>query len=160
MYKPSSLTLLLRQSLNNLRRDKRYKKYKIKLNRHIDNLVKVIYKHYYDLVVTKIKYINIYKSFDKYCIRRYHFYDVVITKMFKDFIKFFVNKTGKSKSIYDIINGYLIVIFCYGLLVNIGLGVFDVELSFKNVVISGVWFYFIKEELLSYILLLVRGVRQ
>ena len=160
MYKLSSLTLLLRQSLNNLRRDKRYKKSKIKLNKRRDTLVKVIYKCYYDLVVIKIKYVNLYKSFDKYCIRRYRFYDAVTTKMFKDFVKFFVNKTGKSKSILDIINGYLIVIFCYGLLVNIGLGVFDVELSFRNIAISGVWFYFIKEELLSYILLLVRGVRQ
>jgi hypothetical protein len=160
MYNFRSFPSSFRQSLNILRRDRRYKKYKIQLNKCKDTLVKVIYKCYSNLFDIKLRYMKLYKSFVKYLVRRYRFYDAVTTKIFTDFVKFFVDKTGKDKSVLDIINSYIIFIFCYGLLINIGLGVFDIEMSIRNVLISGVWFYFIKEELCSYILLLVRGVRQ
>lgn len=159
MYKLRSFTSSFRQSLHSIKKDRRYKKYKVQLNNSKDTLVKVIYKCYYDLFDVKLRYMKLYKSFVRYLVRRYRFYDAVTTKMFKDFVKFFVDKTGKEKSILDIINSYLIFIFCYGLLINIGLGVFDIELSVRNVIMSGIWFYFIKEELLNYVLLLIRGVK-
>ena len=125
-----------------------------------DNIVKVIYIYYDNLCDIKLKVTKLYKSFVRYLLRRFRFYDNMLSKLLNDFVNFFVKKENpQSKSVLDIINGYIIFIFCYGVLINIGLGVFDVELSLRNISISGVIFYFIKEELFGMLLLLVRGVK-
>ena len=160
MYKLDSIFNNLQVRFKSIKRDKRYKKLKSKFLSYRDNIVKVIYIYYDNLCDIKLKVTKLYKSFVRYLLRRFRFYDNALSKLLNDFVNFFVKKDNpQSKSVLDIINGYVIFILCYGFLINIGLGVFDVELSLRNISISGVIFYFIKEELFGMLLLLVRGVK-
>lgn len=136
-----------------LKRNKKYKQLRLTISNSKDTLIKVLYK-YYDTL--NIKYITTKNKLNlsfKQMLFRYRFYDNKFTLLFKRFFKFI-----SDKQLDSLLYEYIFTIYSYGLLLNIGVSYFGLPISFNNITIFGIWFYFFKEEFYPMILKLLRGV--
>ena len=153
MFNLNSINKNISLKLKLLKRSKKYKKLNTTLNNQYNILVKVLYK-VNDTVL--MYYINIKKNISlqsKKVLNHYRFYDSKVTKLFKDIFKLIKDKEI-DKTLYE----YLTVIYTYGILLNVGVSYFGLPITFMNITIFGIWFYFIKEELYPMILKILRGV--
>lgn len=153
MFNLNSIKKNYSLKLKQLKRNKNYKKSIITLNNYNNTLVKVLYKVKDNLL---IDYINLKKYKTKrikLMVTRYRFYNNKITKIYLNLFKYIADKEI-DKTLYE----YLVIIYTYGILLNVGVSYFDIPISFQNITIFGIWFYFVKEELFPMIIKVLRGV--